>query len=59
MKICKNCFREFDEKETDSLDPMEELVRIFQEQTREVNINDYCYECRKELGMLNIAGFDN
>lgn len=60
MKLCKNCFREFDEQEDDiSPNPMKELGEIFLEHTGEVNPADYCPECREELGLLNIAGFNS
>jgi hypothetical protein len=58
MKICKNCFREFDEREDNNHNPMVELGNIFIEHTTEVNPVDYCPECREELGILNVAGFD-
>jgi len=56
MKICKNCSREFNEKEDDSHNPMVELGKIFLEHTGKVDVNDYCPECREELGMLNVVG---
>lgn len=59
MKICKNCFREFDEQEDYNSNPMVELGKIFVEHTTEVNPGDYCPECREELGMMNVAGLDN
>ena len=56
MKICKNCFREFDEQADDSHDPMSELGKIFFEHTTGDNPTDYCPECRQELGMMTLAG---
>jgi hypothetical protein len=38
---------------------MLELGRIFLEHTTEVNPNDYCPECREELGIMNLVGFEN
>ncbi len=58
MKICSKCFREFNEREEDSHSPMMELGVIFLEHTAEVNAADYCPECRKELGIMNLAGID-
>ncbi|MDD5343540.1 MAG: hypothetical protein PHW12_03860 [Smithella sp.] len=58
MKICKNCFHEFDEQEDDSHNSMVELGKIFLEHTTEVNPADYCPKCREELGMLTVAGFE-
>ena len=57
MKICKNCCREFDDREDDGHNPMLELAMIFLEATGEVNVTDYCPEFREELGLLNLAGF--
>ncbi|HOD62181.1 MAG TPA: hypothetical protein PKG96_08805 [Bacilli bacterium] len=59
MKICKNCYREFDEREEDPLNPIDELGKIFLEVTGETNVMDYCPECREELGLVNVAGFNN
>jgi hypothetical protein len=56
MKICKNCFREFDEREDDICNPMAELGKIFLEHITEINPADYCPECRQKMGMLNVAG---
>jgi hypothetical protein len=57
MKICKKCFRAFNERDDDSHNPMVELGKIFLEHTTETNVNDYCPECREKLGILNLAGF--
>ena len=59
MKICKNCSREFSEREDDSHSPMVELGKIFLEHTTNTDATDYCPECREELGMLNVAGFES
>lgn len=58
MKICKNCFQEFDEREDNNHNPMVELGNIFIEHTTEVNPADYCHECREEQGMINVVGFE-
>ncbi len=58
MKFCKNCYREFNEREDDALNPIDELGKIFLEATGEMNVMDYCSECREELGLVNIAGFE-
>ena len=54
MKVCKNCSQDFNEIENDSQNPMVELGKIFLKHVGEVNVNDYCPECREELGMLNV-----
>lgn len=58
MKICKNCFREFDEHGDDNHNPMVKLGMIFLEHTSEVNPGDYCPKCREELGVMNLIGFE-
>ncbi len=58
MKICKNCFREFDEQKDVNCNPISELGKIFLEYIAGDNPADYCPECREEPGMLNIAGFE-
>lgn len=57
MKICKNCFLEFDEQEDVNSNPISELGKIFLEYTNGDNPVDYCPECREELGMMNMVGF--
>jgi hypothetical protein len=56
MKICKNCFQEFNEEYDESHNPMAELGKIFLKNITEINPTDYCPRCREELGMLNVAG---
>lgn len=60
MKICNNCFKEFNERDdyNSNPNPMEKLGMIFLEATGEINVTDYCPECREELGLLNLAGFE-
>ncbi len=58
MKFCKNCYREFNEREDDALNPIDELGKIFLEATGDTNVTDYCPECREELGLVNLVGFE-
>jgi len=37
---------------------MSELGKIFLDHTSGDNPADYCPECREELGMMNIVGFE-
>ncbi|MCD6152532.1 MAG: hypothetical protein J7J07_01290 [Syntrophobacterales bacterium] len=59
MKICKRCFREFEESEVDVVDvsPATELVDILLENIGVEDINDLCPLCREELGVVNLLGF--
>ena len=59
MKICKRCFREFDESEVDALDvsPAMELADIFLLDIGVDDINDLCPQCREEFGVMNLLGF--
>ena len=59
MKICKRCFREFDESEVDVVDvsPATELADIFLRDIGVEDINDLCTQCREELGVMNLLGF--
>ena len=59
MKICKRCFREFDESEVDVLDvsPAMELADIMLQDVGVKDINDLCPECREEFGVMNLLGF--
>jgi len=56
MKICKQCFREFEEEDID-ISPPEELANIFLQDLGVEDINDLCPQCREELGVINILGF--
>ncbi len=60
MKICKRCLREFDETDEVLLDvsPAESLVGLFITCKGREDTHDICRECREELGMMNLAGFD-
>mgnify|MGYP006910658611 CR=1 FL=1 len=49
MKICKRCFREFDEEESQDISPAGSLAEIF---LRDIDIEDLCPECREELGLI-------
>ena len=57
MKLCKKCFREYDEDESIDSSPARELGDIFISEIGDVNIEDICSECREELGILNLLGF--
>jgi len=55
MKVCKRCFREFEEDDID-ISPAEELADIFLQDIGVEDINDLCPQCREELGVMNLLG---
>ena len=57
MKLCKKCFREFDENDNTEDSPARELGDIFISDIGDVDIKDICPECREELGIVNLLGF--
>ena len=57
MKLCKRCFREFDEDENLDYSPARELADIFISDTGDIEAEDICPECREELGIMNLMGF--
>jgi len=61
MKICKRCFREFDEEEFLHADisPATELADITLQDIGVEDINELCPDCREELGVMDLLGFGN
>jgi len=57
MKVCKMCYREFEE-DGQYISPAEELADIFLQDIGVEDINDLCPQCREELGVVNLLGFD-
>jgi hypothetical protein len=57
MKLCKKCFRDFEEKDKMKDSPARELGDIFISDIGNIDIEDICPECREELGILNLLGF--
>ena len=56
MKLCKRCFKEYDDPEIFS-SPMEELGQLFLRSAKGDEGDNFCPECKKELGILNLLGF--
>jgi len=56
MKICKRCFREFEE-EGIYISPAEIVANLMFRDMGVEDINDICPLCREELGINNILGF--
>jgi hypothetical protein len=57
MRICKRCFREFDDEDEDA-GPVEKLGEIFLKSVDERDIKGYCPECKEEIGIMNVLGFE-
>ena len=57
MKLCKKCFREFDENDNMEENPARELGDIFISDIGKVDIEEICPECREKLGIINLMGF--
>jgi len=58
MKICKKCFREFDEEDVVNISPAAELADIFLQDIGVDDVNDLCPDCREELGIVTLLGFE-
>jgi hypothetical protein len=58
MKVCKRCFREFKEEEITDVSPVSELTKIMLEEIGVDDIHDLCPQCREELGIVSLLGFD-
>jgi hypothetical protein len=57
LKLCKRCFREFDEDDSVDYSPARELGDIFISGASNVDVRDLCPQCREELGVMNLMGF--
>jgi len=62
MKICQNCFQEFEDEVVTTASPVEVLGEIFLETMGGNNpgIQDgrnLCHACREKLGIVNLLGF--
>ena len=57
MKLCKRCFREFDDDEGLEYSPARELGDIFISDAGDNGVKELCPKCREELGVMNIMGF--
>jgi hypothetical protein len=57
LKLCKRCFKEFDEDKGVEYSPARELGDIFISAVGDVDVEDICPECREGLGIMNIMGF--
>jgi hypothetical protein len=57
MAVCNRCLKEYDEAEGFTA-PMEVLANILLETVRNNGVYRLCPECKKELGILNLLGFE-
>jgi len=58
MRACSNCGLLFESDAVEEPDPAADLGKIFQESIDSRANSDLCQTCRRELGLLNILGFD-
>jgi hypothetical protein len=56
MKICTNCFREFDEKEILESSPAADLADNALQDIGIDDVNDRCPDCREDLGVMTLLG---
>jgi len=64
MKVCQNCFQEFEDEAVTTASPVEVLGEIFLETMGGNNpdIQDgrnLCPACREEMGIINLLGFES
>jgi len=57
MKVCKRCFKEFEEEDI-YISPAEIVANIMIQNIGVEDINDLCPQCREDLGVMNMLGFD-
>jgi len=57
LKLCKRCFKEFDDDESLDYSPARELGDIFIANVGNVNVEYLCPVCREGLGVMNLLGF--
>ena len=57
MKVCRRCFREFEEEEISVASPATELTDIMLQDIGVDGINDLCPQCREGLGIMDMLGF--
>ncbi|MGZ3592400.1 MAG: hypothetical protein ACXWMJ_09045 [Syntrophales bacterium] len=58
MKRCKRCYRKMDDDEAAAYSPASDVGDIFISEIGDVNVADLCPECREELGILSLLGFE-
>jgi hypothetical protein len=62
MRICQNCFQEFEDEAGATASPAEALGEIFMasvggDDSGTQDTQDFCPACREKLGIVNILGF--
>jgi len=57
MKICRRCFKEWNEHHDIDCSPATDLGDIFISNIGDVDVEDICPDCREELGIINLLGF--
>ena len=57
MAICQKCLKEYEDRETRK-NPMEELTHIFLKSVKGYDADRLFPDCKEELGIINLLGFD-
>ena len=62
MKVCQNCFQEFEDEAVTTTSPVEVLGEIFLDAVGRVkpdvqDARQLCPACREKLGIVNLLGF--
>lgn len=58
MRLCKRCFKKFDENDNIGINPPKELGNLFLKSIGINDTDDLCPECKERLGIINILGFN-
>jgi hypothetical protein len=57
LNICPRCLKHYEDMEQYT-SPMEELGAIFLRSTGREDNDQLCPDCKEELGMMNLIGFN-
>jgi len=57
MAVCDRCFKEYKDRETQK-NPMEEVTHISLKSVKGYDTDRFYPDCKEELGIINLLGFD-
>lgn len=57
MLVCKRCGSQYEENSPE-YETAQDIGSIFIESVWDINPNELCPKCRRDLGMFTILGFD-
>jgi hypothetical protein len=58
LKTCPLCHREFDSRDTGDDSPAGGIGSLFLEAAGGLDPEELCPDCREEIGVFNLLGFD-